>query len=316
MFLSMWSRWKQDKPLSRTEFDRKFPDDAACARFLANERWPGGFRCPKCASKKGWELRTKRFTWECASCNRQTSVTAGTVMHRSKVPLRKWFELVHIMTSHSNGISAEQAQAQLGLGSYNTAWLMLHKLRRAMVDPTRSKLSGTVEVDESTIPFRTKQDPVAGGQGRSSRGKLAIACAVELSKDGEPRRIRLAPIPDYSAETLHGFVADNIVRGSSVRTDGLPAYRGMDGYRHQPKVVGSMAAHVLMKWVHRVFSNLKRWLMGTLHGARKPPLRRYRDEFVWRWNRRRTFSSAFGNLLAQATAMRPASMRQIVDQAA
>jgi transposase-like protein len=121
----------------------------------------GGFTCPACGVCKGWELQTKSFTWECAGCHRQTSVTAGTVMHRSKLPLRTWFETIHLLTSHSNGISAEQAQAQLGIRSYKTAWLLLTKLRRAMVDPDRMLLRDLVEVDETEVAFRSKHDPIA-----------------------------------------------------------------------------------------------------------------------------------------------------------
>src|SRR5947208_3696082 len=134
------SRWKTDRPMSRAAFDARFPDRAACARYLAAKRWPDGFVCPACGVCKGWELETKPFTWECCGCHRQTSVTAGTVMHRSKLPLRTWFAAIHQLASHSNGISAEQAQAQFGIGSYKTAWLLLHKLRRAMVSPERSLL--------------------------------------------------------------------------------------------------------------------------------------------------------------------------------
>src|SRR6266566_2180458 len=150
----MASRWKTDRPMSRAEFDARFPDRTACARYLAAKRWPDGFVCPACGVCKGWELETKPFTWECSGCHRQTSVTAGTVMHRSKLPLRTWFEAIHQLASHSNGISAEQAQAQFGIGSYKTAWLLLHKLRRAMVSPERSLLQAMVEADE-TAPART-----------------------------------------------------------------------------------------------------------------------------------------------------------------
>jgi hypothetical protein len=110
-------------------------------KAIAAVRWPNGFVCPACGGVKGWELSGKRFTCECAECGRQTSVTAGTVMHRSKLPLTTWFMALHFVSSHSNGISALQLQAQLGLGSYKTAWLMLHKLRRTMVDPDRSQLN-------------------------------------------------------------------------------------------------------------------------------------------------------------------------------
>jgi hypothetical protein len=187
MFLlfSHESRWKHDRPMSRTDFDRRFPDEAACARHLAELRWPDGFVCPACGNCQGWELETKPFTWECAGCHRQTSVTAGTVMHRSKLPLRTWFEAIPLLTSHANGISAEQAPAQLGIRSYKTAWLLLHKLRRAMVDPHRSRPQGLVEVDESEVPLRSQHDPIAN-DGIPTGGILQIIGAVELDAGGRP----------------------------------------------------------------------------------------------------------------------------------
>jgi len=123
----MPSRWKHDRPLSRAQFEARFSDDAACAAYLAARRWPDGFVCPVCGCAKGWALKTKAHTFECADCHRQTSVTAGTILHGSHLPLKVWFTAIHIVTSHSNGISALQLQAQLGLGSYKSAWLMLQK---------------------------------------------------------------------------------------------------------------------------------------------------------------------------------------------
>ena len=191
----MASRWKYDRPMSRAAFEARFPDEASCARHLAARRWPDGFVCPACGHDRGWELKRRRASWECAACGKETSVTAGTIMHRSHLPLKTWFMAVHIVTSHSNGISALQLQAQLGLGSYKSAWLLLHKLRRAMVDPDRSLLEDLIEIDEATLPFRTAKDLATGGQGRSPQGKMRIAGAVELSPEGEPRRIRNLPWP-------------------------------------------------------------------------------------------------------------------------
>lgn len=312
----MPSRWKHDRPLSRVEFEERFPDDEACARYLFERRWPEGFVCPECGGVKGWELRTKRHTWECAACGRQTSVTAGTVMHRSHLPLRTWFMAAHAMVSHSNGISALQLQAQLGLGSYKTAWLMLHKLRRAMVDPDRTPLQDLVEIDESDIPYRVEDEPVDGGQGRSHRGKLLIVGAVELSEEGHPRRIRLEQIPDFRGQTLKGFVERRVAKGAAVITDGWPGYKGLEGYNHTAKVVGKMAAHVLLRWVHRVFANFKTWAMGTLHGVRRQHLQRYLDEFVFRWNRRRHMRRALDSILGIGARMRPVTYRDIVEQRA
>ena len=183
----MPSRWKHDRPMSRAAFEARFPDEEACARHLAAKRWPDGFVCPACGHDRGWELKRRRASWECAGCGKEASVTAGTIMHRSHLPLKTWFTAIHMVTSHSNGISALQLQAQLGLGSYKSAWLLLHKLRRAMVDPGRSLLEALVEIDEASLPQRTAQDPPTAGQGRSAQGKMLIAGAVELSPEGEPR---------------------------------------------------------------------------------------------------------------------------------
>src|SRR5208283_4191645 len=133
-----------------------------------------------CGHDHAWELDTKAWTWECAECHRQTSVTAGTVMHGSKLPLTVWFWASYLMATHSNGISARQMGRQLGLGSYKSAWLLCAKLRRAMVNPARALLSGLVEVDETQISCRTKDDPVAGGQGRDPDGKMQVIAAVEV----------------------------------------------------------------------------------------------------------------------------------------
>ena len=298
--------------MSRAEFAGMFPDDAACARYLFERRWPGGFVCPACGGVKNWELSGKKHTWECAACGRQTSVTAGTVMHRSKLPLTVWFMAVHLVTSHSNGISALQLQAQLGLGSYKTAWLMLHKLRRAMVDPDRSLLADFAEVDETEIPYRTKDDPVGGGQGRSHVGKLLVIGAIELSEDGHPRRIRLEPLTDFTAASITGFVERVVERGATVVSDGLASYRSLKEHNHRAKVVGKMAAHVLLPWIHRVFANFKRWALGTYHGVRKAHLRRYLDEFVFRWNRRRHMRASFDSLLGLTTLLPHASYRDFV----
>jgi hypothetical protein len=293
-----------DFPRSLIEFQRRFADEGACAGYLAQARWPDGFCCPACGHGKGWELSTKAFTWECAGCGRQTSVTAGTMMHGSKLPLTVWFWAAYLMATHSNGIAALQLQAQLGLGSYKSAWLLCAKLRRAMVAPGRSRLAGLVEVDETTIPLRRKDDPHSGGHGRSAEGKMLVAGAVEVP-DGRPGRTRLAAIEDFSAASLHAFVEANVAAGASAKTDGWPAYRRAPGVGHQPHVVGPMAAHVLLPWTHRVFANLKRWALGVYHGLREKHLQSYLDEFTFRFNRRRSRHAAFRSLLAITVVRKP-----------
>src|SRR3954466_8561972 len=187
------------RPGSLPEFEAQFPDDAACARWLFGKRWPDGFRCPGCGHAKGWELGRGALLVECARCHRQTSVTAGTVLHRGHLPPKLWFLAAWLVATHKNGISARQLGLQLGLGSYKTAWLLVRKLRRAMVDPGREPLTGLVEVDESSLPFRAKGEPA--GPGRSHDGRLLVAGAVEI-KGAAPGLRRMAGITHTPAVAI------------------------------------------------------------------------------------------------------------------
>jgi transposase-like protein len=298
-------------PRSLPEFEARFPDEAACARWLLARRWPDGFRCPACGHDRAWELGRERPTLQCASCERQVSVTAGTVLHGSHLPLRTWFLAAWLMATHTNGISARQLWRQLGLGSYKTAWLLVRKLRRAMVDPEREPLAGLVEVDETSIPFRGKDAPAGRKPGRSHEDKLLIAGAVEIVGKG-PGRVRLAVIDDYSAAALGGFVAAAIADGGTVVSDGWSGYRRLKDVKHDPRVVGETPAHQVLPWVHRVFANAKRWAMGVYHGLRPAHLQAYLDELVFRFNRRRNPAAAFARLLDLSLTLQPATYQMLV----
>jgi len=240
-------------------------------------------------------------------------VTAGTIMHHSKLPLTTWFWAAYLMATHSNGISALQLQRQLALGSYKSAWLMAAKLRRSMVAPGRSPLAGLVEVDETEIICRSKNDPLTGGGGRSHHGKILVAGAVEIEDGGAgPGRIRLGEVPDYSARSLHAFLKTNLVPGATAKTDGWSGYPGAPGVSHDPHVVGNMAAHIVLPWAHRIFSNLKVWALGVYHGLRRKYLQTYLDEFVFRFNRRRTPHAAFRSLLGIAAAHAPLGYKMLI----
>jgi ISXO2 transposase-like protein/transposase-like zinc ribbon protein len=297
------------RPGSLPEFEVRFPDDAACARWLFEKRWPQGFRCPGCGHDKGWELGRGTLLVECARCHRQTSVTAGTVLHRSHPPLELWFLAAWLVATHKNGISARQLWPQLGLGSYKTAWLLLRKLRRAMVDPGREPLAGLVEVDETSLPFRAEGEPVR--PGRSDDGKLLLAGAVEIEGKG-PGRVRLAVIGDHAAESLGGFVAGDVAGGGTVVSDGWPGYERPKDVEHDPRVIGDAPAHLVLPWIHRVFANAKRWALGVYHGLRSAHLQAYLDEFVFRFNRRHNPAAAFERLLGLGLTLEPATYQMLV----
>ena len=311
---------------SLTEFQEAFPDEAGCAAFLFERRWQGGFVCPRCGGESGAALKSRAHTYECLDCGRQTSITAGSVMHRSKLPLTVWFWAAHLMSTHSNGMSARQLADQLGL-TYKTAWLLTQKLRRSMVDPDREPLEGVVEVDQAEIPFRagdTFFDP-------GNSGKILIAGAVEVidrdTGQAKPRRekakyldtlsgrIRLAMIADNSAASIEAFVRANVKRGTTLLTDGHASYPGLTDYRHDPRVVGKMAAHVVLPWVHRVFSLVKRWGLGTYHGLRRKHVDTYLNEFVFRYNRRFYRHASFETILGLASHHEPASYWDIIGRA-
>jgi transposase-like protein len=296
-------------PRSLPELEARFPDEAACARWLLAKRWPDGFRCPACGHDEAWELGRERLTLQCAACERQVSVTAGTVLHGSHLPLRTWFLAAWLVATHKNGMSARQLWKQLGLGSYKSAWLLLRKLRRAMVDPDREPSAGLVEVDETSLPFRAGGEPAR--PGRSHDGKLLVAGAVEIRGKG-PGRARLAVIEDYAAATLGAFVAGHVAAGSTVVSDGWSGYARLKDVKHDPKVIGDTPAHLVLPWIHRVFANAKRWALGVYHGLREEHLQAYLDEFVFRFNRRRTPAAAFDRLLGLSLTLEPATYQMLV----
>ena len=236
-------------------------------------------------------------------------------MHASKLPLTTWFWAAFLMATHSNGISALQLQSQLGLGSYRTAWMLCAKLRRAMVNPERQLLGGLVEADETIIPFRTKHDPVVSPAGRSGVGKMLVAGAVEVD-GGRPRRARLKVIEGFDKQALHAFVLGAVAPQTQLLTDDWPSYRDIPGVRHKAVTVGPMAGHIALPWTHRLFSNLKRWGLGVYHGLRRANLQHYLDEFVFRFNRRRTRHAAFDTLLGISARITPAPYNLLIRKTA
>lgn len=295
-------------PPTLLEFRRRFADEDACRLYLGRCRWPDGFRCPKCQHGEALELPT-RLLWRCRACGHDTSVTAGTVLHRTRTPLTQWFWAAYLVATQTPGFSALQLQRQLGIGRYETAWVMLHKLRRAMVRPDRERLKEKVEVDETYIG-----GPEVGLKGgRQLVDKALVVAAVEV-RGRASGRVRLQVVPDASAPSLTGFVAANVEAGALVVTDGWGAYaplRGM-GYRHRPKTQGGpeRAATILPR-VHRVFGNLQTWLRGTHHGVGNHHLQAYLDEFTFRFNRRRTPMAAFQTLLGLGTQHQATTYNQL-----
>jgi len=246
-------------------------------------------------------------------------------MHRSKLPLTLWFWAAHMMATHSNGMSARQLEDQLGI-TYKTAWLLAQKLRRSMVNPDRTPLNGVVEVDQAEVPFRAGDTVFDKGNA----GKILIAGAVEViehdTNQPKPRRrgakylgtrsgrIRLAVIADNSASSIEDFIRANVKPSTTLLTDGHASYPGLTDYRHDPRVVGNMAGHVVLPWIHRVFALLKRWELGIYHGLRRKHADTYLNEFVFRYNRRVYRNVSFETLLGLAAHHQPTSYWDIIQR--
>jgi transposase-like protein len=298
----------EDYPRTLADFERRFATAEACRTYLVQLRWPDGFRCPKCGGTTAWPVRTVLL--ECGGCGRQTSVT---IFQDTRTPLRTWFRAMWWVTSQKTGASAKGLQQVLGLGSYETAWTWLHKLRRAMVRPGRDRLTGRVEVDETYLGGLEE-----GVRGRLTEKKALIAVAVEAN-GARMGRIRMRQIPDASSDSLQAFVEDAVAPGSLLHTDGFLSYDRLEqrGYRHRITFVKDhkRSAAELLPRVHRVVALLKRWLLGTHQGAvTRAHLNYYLDEFTFRFNRRtsRHRGKLFYRLAQQAVAVDPAPYASVV----
>jgi predicted RNA-binding Zn-ribbon protein involved in translation (DUF1610 family)/transposase-like protein len=300
----------RDYPRTYQEFRSWFPDDVSCREYLAQLRWPGGFTCPHCGSGGFW--RTGRGLWMCTECGVKTSVTAGTIFHRSHTPLSTWFAAIWFVTSQKNGVSAQGLKDTLGFGSYETAWAWLHKLRRAMVRPERDLLSGVIELDQSFL----------GGKSRGKLGgasdKVPITIAVERLETGRLGRVRLdvAGLPG-STDQIE-FACDVIQPGSQIHTDGARLFTRLTdhGFLHHP-TPGYLAVDLdaVMPGPHLVSSLLKRWTAGTLHHrVSRAHLPYYLDEFTFRFNRRtsRARGMLFYRLLQQAVDTDPHPLKELI----
>ena len=305
----------KDYPRTQQEFSKWFGDEESCRRYLVQCRWPDGFVCPRCGIKdEPW--RTRRGYFHCRHCRRETSITAGTIFERTKMPLMTWFTAMWLLTSQKDGASALGMQRVLGFGSYQTAWTWLHKMRQVMVRPDRDRLSGRIEVDETYIGGRSK----GGKRGRGSEKKEIAVIAVEVLSPKGFGRIRMRRIPDVSANSLAPFVCDVAKKGSEILTDGWKGYNTLTkcGYKHERSNLSDSGdpAHISMPGVHRIASLVKRWLLSTYQGSASPKhLEYYLDEYTFRFNRRTSRSRGllFYRLLQQSVASRPISYRDIID---
>jgi hypothetical protein len=309
-------------PRSLPEFVRMYPDDLACGKYLEGVRWPDGFVCPSCSERgEPFRFAARPSVLRCRVCKHDASLTAGTVMHRTHSPLTTWFWAAYFVATSTPGISTQQFQRQIGIGRYETAFQILHKLRSGMVRPNVDRIGarGTrIELDETLIGGVTR------GEGKGVHHKIYVVGAVEV-KERPPvapgkaptkamlrragkyaGRLRLRSLPDRRAVSLVKFARESITQGSHVTTDDWGGYDQLSheiGVHHtqvaergDPKI-----AEEHLPLIHLVFSNLKSWLQGTHHSVSEQHLQAYLNEFTFRFNRRFYPFNGFRSLLGLAT---------------
>jgi transposase-like protein len=303
-------------PKNVLELEDKLHTEEECLDYLFAVRWPQGFVCPRCRESGYWKKSRGRF--ECQSCHHETSVLVGTIFEGSNLELRVWFRALWWLISEKQGTSAAALQKTLGLGSYRTAWLMLHKLRVAMVNTNRTKLSGDVEFDEFYLGGKT----TGGSANRANpENKQLIAVAVEVVGKGSGR-VRLLHLPRLNTDEVSKAICDLVEVGSTIITDGFSGYRHIEqkGYRHksynQIQAKDKDPNHKSrLPRAHRVISILKRWYYGTYQGRMsKKHSKSYLEEFVFRFNRRTSTARGllFLRVLENAVLLQPQTYKHLV----
>lgn len=296
-------------PENQIEFEKMFTTEEQCLDYLKELRFPKGYSCRKCQHNEYW--LNNRGIMVCKSCKNELSITSGTIFHRSKLPLVVIFRALWWMVAQKNGVSAVGIQRVLGLGSYRTAWVWLHKFRRLMIFPGRNKLSGEIEVDETLVGGK-----IAGKRGRGAEGKSLVVIAVEIMEKGTGR-VRMSLISDASKKSLGKFITENIETGSNLITDGWKGYTGISkkGYHHEIDDKTKMLdGEEILPNVHRIASLLKRWLLGTHQNyIGEQYLSYYLDEYTFRYNRRKSNSRGllFQRLIEQGVLHEPVEYKSI-----
>ena len=314
------------------DFVARFGSEEACITHLAGLRWPGGYICPKCGGREAWRLTARPRIHECTTCHHQESVTSGTIFHRTRTALPKWFLAAYLMGCHKRGVSAKFLQRELGV-AYQTAWTMTHKLRHGLNEDPACPLSGFLEADETFIGGRG--DPTSPGRSTENPDKSLVVAAVEKvpapkNKSGKHGHavkrqhgfyagyIRIKVLPAANAAELGAFIKANVAAKSHLLTDGFKGYQGREAalgehLKHTPVIQGEGAnAAEFFPIIHTVFSNIKAWLVGTHHGVSAKHLPRYLREWAYRFNRRNLQEELGPYLIRRAVECASITYDQIV----
>lgn len=293
----------QQETMTMMKFMERFDTEEKCREYLYKIRWPEGFVCPKCGAKDDRPFQIKsRHKLQCRHCTHQTSVTAGTIMDKSRTPLRKWFLAMYLMGQDKRGCSALKLQQELGI-AYDTAWTMAHKIRHAMGErDAQYMLSGVIELDDAFFG-----GVHAGGKRGRGTDKAAVIVGVSLNEKGQPEFAHAQVCDSVNGDRLREFAKKHIEPGSVISSDGLSAYNKLksEGYRLEAEAFDPKNAPEHLKWLHILVSNAKTFILGTYHGLAATHLQAYLDEYCFRFSRRAWHGQLFGRTLSACATVAP-----------
>jgi transposase-like protein len=290
------------------QFQEQFSTEEACLEHLRNMKWPEGFVCPRCKHDQCFDL-PKRKLFQCKACKYQASATAGTVMHKTRTPLLKWFWAIFLMSHDKRGVSGETLQRELELTRY-CAWTIEHKIRHAMGEIDGNYLlSGLVELDEGFFGA-----PTEGGKRGRGTDKTPVMTGLSLDLQGRPQYVHMQVLNAVNGAAVLDFAEKYIQPYSMVNTDGLNIYNVLDGpdYDLWAEKFDPVSNPDHLDWIHTFISNAKAFIGGTYHGLDKKYMQLYLNEFCWRANRRKFKGQWFNRLLHTCSLNSPVTYKQLV----
>lgn len=286
--------------MSLIQFQQRFSSEEACEKYVFEQRWPNSFECPHCGHEQYYYISTRKL-YECCDCHKQTSLTAGTIMHKSKISLLEWFWAIYLVAHDKRGKSALSLSVELGL-NYRSAWRLLRKIRSAMSQRDKDYLlSGLVEMDDAYFG-----SPKKGRDGRGTT-KIKVGIALSTTDEGNPQYLRMEVIDAVTIEEIHRLAGSFIAKGSTILTDGHGSYKRLPqaGYKHISRPYYREDKETFLKWLHTIISNAKAFINGTYHGLSSTYFQTYLDEFCYRFNRRFFPNELFGRLMNACLAANP-----------
>ena len=320
-------------PTDLIAFKEAFSSEEHCLDYIEKLRWPNGFRCPNCEHDVGYRLTLRRLI-QCAVCRHQTSATAGTIFHKTRIPLQNWFWIIFLVAQDKGGASASRLAAQLGM-YYKTVWYVLHKIRHAMERrDERITLAGYIEMDEAIVGRQARKP----GRPRKNPDEKSTKCPKvrklgQRATDPTRRKTQTEVVVMVERENAHaGNLAMKVVHKTTrddlrevteqrvdddkqwFKTDALQSHyvlKSMGHTLHALKLGNTQWSVEELPVVHRAISLLKRFLMGTYHGVSPLYLQSYLHEFCFRWNRRDKQQTIYDSLLKACALALPMSYAEV-----